>query len=437
MDAEDPRRKLPSVNAVLAEPRTEQLIARYGRGAVRAAVRDALASRRAQWSPDVSLHEEVTRSLASGPVRAINATGVILNTNLGRAPLAERAVTALVDAAGYAAIEWDRTRGERGSRHDHLEPLLRELTGAEAGIAVNTNAGAVLLALAAKASPGEVLVSRGQLIEIGGGFRVPEILETSGCRLVEVGTTNRTRIGDYARARDEATTALLRVHPANFTMDGFVESASLEEMVALGREHGLPVIDDLGSGLVERALFAPDEPSAVESVSAGADLVCFSADKLLGGPQAGIVLGQRDAIADLRRHPLARALRLDKLRVAALRATLQLHRDPAEALREVPVLRALAEGASLRRERVDRLASVRGWEVVQTVARVGGGALPGHAIESFAVAVPGPPDDSAKRMRALDPAVAGRITGGRLLLDVAALSSTDVDELARLLPYAE
>ncbi|MDH3226990.1 MAG: L-seryl-tRNA(Sec) selenium transferase, partial [Thermoleophilia bacterium] len=260
MDGRDPRRDLPSVNAVLAEPRTGELIARYGRGAVRAAIRDALDSRREEGRVHGDLHREVAQHLASGPVRVINATGVILNTNLGRAPLPDRAVAAMVDAAGYAAIEWDLTSGDRGSRDDHLEPLLRELTGAEAGIAVNTNAGGVLLALAATASPGQVLVSRGQLIEIGGGFRVPEILETSGCRLVEVGTTNKTRIDDYARARGPETTALLRVHPANFTMGGFVESASLREMVALAGEHGLSVIDDLGSGLLCRDDLGVDEP---------------------------------------------------------------------------------------------------------------------------------------------------------------------------------
>ena len=379
------------------------------------------------------LHREVAQHLASGPVRVINATGVILNTNLGRAPLPDRAVAAMVDAAGYAAIEWDLTSGDRGSRDDHLEPLLRELTGAEAGIAVNTNAGGVLLALAATASPGQVLVSRGQLIEIGGGFRVPEILETSGCRLVEVGTTNKTRIDDYARARGPETTALLRVHPANFTMGGFVESASLREMVALAGEHGLSVIDDLGSGLLCRDDLGVDEPSARDSVAAGADLVCFSADKLLGGPQAGIVVGRAGAIDALRRHPLARALRLDKLRVAALRATLQLHRDPAEAEQGIPAVKALAEDVEARRARAAALARVAGWEVVPTVARVGGGALPGHEIPSFAVAVPGDPEEAARRLRGLDPPVAGRISGGRLLIDVAALTVAEVDELGQLL----
>jgi L-seryl-tRNA(Ser) seleniumtransferase len=433
MHTQDPRRRLPSVNAVLADGDTSALIARYGRGAVRAAVREALETRRLDGESEENLHEEVARTLASGPVRVLNATGVILNTNLGRAPLADRAIAAMTDAAGYAAIEWDQKTGERGSRDDHLDPLLRELTGAEAGIAVNTNAGAVLLALAATASPGEVLVSRGQLIEIGGGFRVPEILELSGCRMVEVGTTNKTRIDDYARARGEQTTALLRVHPANFTMGGFVESTPLAEMVALATEHGLPVIDDLGSGLLDRATFAFDEPGVTESVDAGADLVCFSADKLLGGPQAGIVVGKAAAIGQLRRHPLARALRLDKLRVAALRATLQLHRDPAEARREVPALRALAEETPERQERARALGKALGWEVVPCVARVGGGALPGHEIASFAVVAPGEPEEMSQRLRELDPPVVGRISGGKLLLDVAALSAAEAHELPGLL----
>jgi L-seryl-tRNA(Ser) seleniumtransferase len=314
-----------------------------------------------------------------------------------------------------------------------VEPLLRELTGAQAGIAVNTNAGGVLLALAAVAAPGEVVVSRGQLIEIGGGFRVPEILETSGCRLVEVGTTNKTRIDDYARARGPDTTALLRVHPANFTMGGFVEEATLGELVALGAEHGLPVIDDLGSGLLRPLSAAPEEPSAAQSVAAGADLVCFSADKLLGGPQAGIVVGTAEAVARLKRHPLARALRLDKLRIAALRASLQLHRHPADAERALPALRGIVEDDEARRRRAVALGTLLGWEVVPTVARVGGGALPGYELSSFAVAAPGEPEETARRLRSLDPPVAGRITAGRLLLDVAALAEADVAELGRLL----
>ena len=430
---DDPRRALPSVGAVLAHPRTRDLIAGHGRASVRAALRALLEERRREGGGAGDLHADLERALAAGPGRVINATGILLNTNLGRAPLAGRAVAAMTSAAGSAAVEWDRETGSRGARDAHLEPILRELTGAEAAITVNTNAAGVLLALAALAAPGEVLVSRGQLVEIGGGFRVPEILETSGCALREVGTTNRTRIDDYARARGEDTRALLRVHPANFTMEGFVEATGIEELVTLGREHGLPVIDDLGSGLLAPSPDAPGEPSVRESIVAGVDLACFSADKLLGGPQAGIVVGRAPAVAALRRHPLARAMRIDKLRIAALRATLELHRDPGEAQREIPVLRALAEDPARRRERAERLGADLGWEVVETTARPGGGTLPGHELPSFAVVAPGSADEMAGRLRALDPPVAGRTSGGRLLLDVAALDEDDVALLSALL----
>ena len=307
----------------------------------------------------------------------LNATGVIVHTNLGRAPLAAAAREAVARAAeGYANLEWDLERGERGSRHDHVEALLCELTGAEAAIAVNNCAGATLLAAAALAgAEREIVVSRGQLVEIGGGFRVPEVIAQAGARLVEVGTTNRTRRADYERAIGERTGAILRAHPSNFRQLGFVQEVEIEELCELG----VPVIDDVGSGvLADDLAVLADEPPVRRSVAAGAALVCFSGDKLLGGPQAGLIVGRADAVARARAHPLARALRLDKLGLAALEATLRLYLDPERARREIPVLAMLAAPARTSwRERAARLAAlIPGAEVVPSTARVGGGALP-------------------------------------------------------------
>jgi L-seryl-tRNA(Ser) seleniumtransferase len=435
MDRTDSRRSLPSVDAVLGWPETRELVDGHGRGPVRAAARAALATHRSDGTPATreSVGERLRAQLRDRPGRVINATGVLLNTNLGRAPLADEARSALLDAAGYCDLEWDTDTGRRGSRHAHLRDLLTELTGAQDGIALNTNAAAVLAALVAICNPGDALVARGQLIEIGGGFRVPEILATSGCRLVEVGTTNKTRIGDYAEAVGETARALLRVHPANFHVQGFTESTPLGQMVALARDRGLAVIDDLGSGLLRPDPGAPSEPDARASVAAGADVVCFSADKLLGGPQAGIVVGTEEAVAAVREHPLTRALRLDKLRVAALSATLGLHLDPNDARRRVPALRMLSDQRAEREERGARLAAQTGLELVSTEARVGGGALPAHVLPSVALVVPGPPEEVAARLRALDPPVAGRIRDGRVLIDVAALTDRDLEELPALL----
>src|ERR687888_283725 len=288
--------------------------------------------------------------LRPSPRRVLNATGVVVHTNLGRAPLAPSARAALTAAAqGYSNLELDLATGERGSRPEHVDALLREVTGAEAGMAVNNCAAAVLLAAAALAGPGrEVVVSRGQLIEIGGGFRIPEVVAQAGARLVEVGTTNRTRLGDYASALSDRTGAILRAHPSNFRTLGFTEEVEIEALCGLG----VPVIDDVGSGvLADDVELLAEEPAVGRSVRAGAAVVCFSADKLLGGPQAGVMVGTADAVGACMRHPLARALRIDKLSLAALEATLALYRDPARALREVPVLRAVAEPAGAVRDR--------------------------------------------------------------------------------------
>jgi L-seryl-tRNA(Ser) seleniumtransferase len=361
--------------------------------------------------------------------RVLNATGVLLHTNLGRAPLAPAARAAVGRAAeGYANLELDLATGERGSRHAHVDGLIRELTGAEAAIAVNNCAGATLLAAAALAGPGrDVIVSRGQLVEIGGGFRIPEVIAQAGARLVEVGTTNRTRLADYERAIAAAAAppVVLRAHPSNFRQLGFVESVGIEALCGLG----VPVIDDVGSGVLAAGLpVLAEEPAVRRSVEAGAALVCFSGDKLLGGPQAGILAGRADAVAAARAHPLARALRIDKLSLAALAATLRLYRDPQLARREIPALAMLTVAEAELRERAGALAEATGGEVVDAVARVGGGALPLLDLPGPAVALPDPePDALAARLRAGEPAVVGRIAEGRLVLDPRTLAPGELE----------
>jgi L-seryl-tRNA(Ser) seleniumtransferase len=359
--------------------------------------------------------------------RVINATGVILHTNLGRAPLAASACDAVAQAAqGYGNLELDLESGERGSRHAHVEALLCELTGAEAAIVVNNCAGAVLLAAAALAGPGRaIVVARGQLVEIGGGFRIPEVIAQSGARLIEVGTTNRTRLGDYQRALNghDDVGAVMRVHQSNFRTVGFVEEVPVEALCELG----VPVIDDIGSGWFG-GHGAVEEPLITASVAAGAALVCCSGDKLLGGPQAGLIVGRREAVAAARRHPLARALRIDKLSLAALEATLRLYRDPERARREIPVLAMLdaAEGELAARAR--RIAEGIGASarIVRAAGRVGGGALPLLELEGPAVALAGDPEALARSLRAHDPPVIARIHDGRVLLDPRTLTDEDV-----------
>ncbi len=364
----------------------------------------------------------------------LNATGVILHTNLGRAPLASAAREAVARAAtGYSNLELDLETGARGSRQAHIEGLLRELTGAQAAMVVNNGAAAVLLAVAALAGPDRgVIVSRGQLVEIGGGFRIPEVVAQSGATLIEVGTTNRTRLQDYQRALARATvevTAILSVHPSNFRAIGFVEQPSIEELCSLD----VPVLDDLGSGVLADAGGAPalsEEPPVSRSVSAGAALICCSGDKLLGGPQAGLLFGRKEAVAAARAHPLARALRIDKLSLAALEATLMLYRDPARARREVPVLamlevsqRRLAYRAARLREGIGPAASV-----VTSVAKVGGGALPLLELEGPAVALASEhnPASLARKLRRRDPPLIGRIHDGQVLLDPRTLADAEV-----------
>ena len=376
--------------------------------------------------------------LQEGTLRpVVNATGVIVHTNLGRAPLAAAAREAAAQSAsGYANLEYDVDLGERGSRQAHLEPLLTRVTGAEAGMAVNNCAGAVLLACAALASGREIAVSRGQLVEIGGSFRIPEVAEQSGARLVEVGTTNRTRIADYERALGPGTGAVLRAHPSNFRTLGFVEEVEIEELCALARERGVPVIDDVGSGvLAEGVPELADEPAVRRSVAAGAALVCFSGDKLLGGPQAGLIVGSGEAVAACRSHPLARALRIDKLSLAALAATLRLYLDAGRARAEIPVLRMLSATEpelSARAQRMrDGLASHGvGADVLRASAKAGGGALPLLELEGPVCGVDPAPlglDELARRLRAHEPPVIGRAREGWLLLDPRTIDDSEAE----------
>jgi L-seryl-tRNA(Ser) seleniumtransferase len=363
--------------------------------------------------------------------RTLNATGILVHTNLGRAPLAEAALERIREVGrGYSNLEYDLTTGARGSRQDHVAALLRRLTGAEAALVVNNNAAALLLALASLAEGREVVVSRGELIEIGDGFRIPDVLERSGARLVEVGTTNRTRAVDYERAIGSDTALLLRVHQSNFRVVGFTELPAVEELAGVAGRHGLPLVDDLGSGVLVEL---PEEPSARQSLEAGADLVCFSGDKLLGGPQAGIVVGGAELVERLRRHPLQRALRADKLTLAALEGTLSLYLDPRRAWREVPVLRMLVEPVEVVRARAGRLAGLVDGSVEETVSRVGGGALPLAELPSFACAIE---ESLAPALRTGEPPVIGIVRDGRLLLDCRTLSDAEVHEVATVVRAA-
>jgi L-seryl-tRNA(Ser) seleniumtransferase len=414
-DAPPPRvrerlRDLPSVDRLATSVARAELAAR----------REELLAGAAD---DVDLVARARQRLRPSLRRVLNATGVVVHTNLGRAPLAPAARAAVADAAdGYSNLELDLTSGERGSRHAHVEGLLREVTGAEAALAVNNCAAAVLLAAAALGGPArEIVVSRGQLIEVGGGFRIPEVVAQAGARLVEVGTTNRTRLGDYAAALTERTGAILRAHPSNFRTLGFTEEVEIEALCALG----VPVIDDVGSGvLADDVALLAEEPTVRRSLRAGAAVVCFSGDKLLGGPQTGVMVGMRDALDACRRHPLARAVRIDKLSLAALGATLALYRDPELARAELPVLRMLDAPADVLEARARRLADACDGEVVASTAKVGGGALPLLELPGPAVAIE---VDLAPALRTGDPAVVGRIADGRLLLDVRTLTDEETD----------
>jgi L-seryl-tRNA(Ser) seleniumtransferase len=437
----DALRKLPSVDEVLARPAVRALADRLGRAPAKAAVRAAIAEARARLraggpEAESAVTDAAVQKLAEQDARprlrrVINATGVVLHTNLGRAPLHPEALRAVVEVAqGYSSLELDLATGKRGHRSAHTEPLLCELFGAEAAHVVNNCAGATLLALAAVAGGGTAIVSRGELVEIGGGFRVPEILLQSGVKLREVGTTNRTRLSDYAQALAEERAAgaqrvvVLRVHRSNFALVGFTEEPTVAELATLG----VPLLHDLGSGALDATL---GDTTALQSLREGADLVLVSGDKLLGGPQAGIVLGSRELVERCRRHPLARALRADKMLLAALEATLRVYRAGRAA--EIPALAAIQAAPEVLRQRATKLALLlqeRGVRcaVVDCEGQVGGGSLPLSRLPGAGVALEGSPSRLLAGLRAGDPAVMAIVREGKATLDVRCV--TDLSELA-------
>ncbi len=452
-------RSLAAVDEVLREPGAEQLLARYPRALVVDAVRavldrlraeilaggDAAAAGAEELTP-AALVPWVARLLEAAVTpsvrRVINATGVVVHTNLGRALLPRAAVEAVVTAAmSYSDLEYGLAQGERASRQDHIHDVLCTVTGAEDALAVNNNAAAILLALAATARGGEVLVARGQLVEIGDGFRIPDILRESGAELVEVGTTNRTYLRDFEAAWTDRTRAILRVHTSNYRIVGFTTEPALEELATLAHERDAVLIDDLGSGALADLDLFKEEPALVDSIAAGCDIVTFSGDKLLGGPQAGIAVGRAGAVEAMRRHPLARALRIDKLDLAALDVVLRLYLDPPRAIAEIPTLAALAQTQDEVRGRAGRLRDL--WvgagvpedrlELVETVARAGAGALPVTEVPSVAVAAAVPAaeaDARAGQLRRGAPAVVCRVQDGRLLFDLRAVGEDELEELA-------
>jgi L-seryl-tRNA(Ser) seleniumtransferase len=448
----DPRRHLPGVDVLLASDAFRELLDRFPRSRVVDAARRALeeARNRLRQAPDgeaapsrdprewvASVEARLRRKDRLSLRRVINATGVVLHTNLGRAPLSEAARTAMAAAGrGYTNLEFDLERGERGSRYAHCVDLLRELTGADDVLVVNNNAAAVVLGLNTMAAGRDVLVSRGELVEIGGGFRIPDMLSRSGARLREVGTTNRTRLEDYQEAaREKSAAAVLKVHRSNFRISGFTEEATLAELAAWAREEGLFLFHDLGSGLLAdpKVLGLPSEPRAVDSLEVGVGAVAISGDKLLGGPQAGIILGQAEAVAAMRKNPLCRALRVDKITLAGLEATLRHYLDPEEALREVPALAMLVGSLEELEGRTRRLASglpSDPFDVTVTEGKgvVGGGTFPGVELPAWTlrIKVSGlSAGQLASRLRSGDPPVVARVESEETVLDLRTVDPAD------------
>ena len=429
----DSRRDLPSVSALLETAGVKLLLEQHPRRVVLDAVRDTVEAARAagggrrteqQWLETITT--AIQDSSRPSLRRVINATGVVLHTNLGRAPLAEVAIRAIEQVAeGFSNLEYDIDTGERGSRYSHCVGLLQQLTGAEDALVVNNCAAAMVLALNSLAQRKEVLVSRGELVEIGGSFRIPDIMARSGARLVEVGTTNRTHDDDYRRAITPKTAAIVKVHRSNFAIEGFTADVSVERLVFIAAEHGLPVIHDLGSGLMlpldEYGLTG--EPTVAQAVSAGPTLVLASGDKLLGGPQAGLILGKAAVVSRLRKNPFARAMRVDKLTLSALEATLRLYLEPARALKEIPLLAMLTEPLEQIEVRANSVVNAlrsHGIEAdpAPSTASVGGGAFPTVEIPSRAVIIKANAPVFEERLRLGDPPVIGRIANGQLLLDL-------------------
>jgi L-seryl-tRNA(Ser) seleniumtransferase len=448
----DARRKVPSVDALLRSDPGHRAATTLGRPLLKQTLAQVLEEVRAtaETGGEPPTHEEILARAASrasrigsGLTPVINATGVVLHTGLGRAPIPEGAARAAARAArSYADLEVDRTTGARGTRTGRAEALLTALTGAEAAFVVNNCAAALLLSLASLAKRKEVLVSRGELIEIGGEFRLPDILSASGAKLVEVGTTNRTRIADYRAALSSRTGAILKVHPSNYRVEGFTASVAGKELAALARRGAVPFLHDIGSGLLTHGHgMPPDEPAAVDALAEGADLVMFSGDKLLGGPQAGIVLGRADLIATLRRNPVARAVRVDKMQIAALEVVLAMYaRGTAEM--GLPVHAMLREPPEQVHKRAQHLAEtvggdLEGAHVYRCESVVGGGSTPGTALASWGVRVQVPDATAfAARLRAGSPSVFCRVEDDHVLFDVRTVFEADVPHLARAILYA-
>jgi L-seryl-tRNA(Ser) seleniumtransferase len=443
----DPRRGLPSVDRLLRSPPGRRAVERFGRDVVRQALRSVIDVARSRASRgDGSPADEILMAravnlaarMSFGLSAVVNATGVVLHTNLGRAPLPEEAVRAAARAArGYTDLEVDRQSGRRGRRTARAEFLLTALTGSEDALVVNNNAGALLLTLAALARRKDVLVSRGELIEIGGEFRLPDIMSASGARLVEVGTTNRTRISDYRRALSDRAGLVLKVHPSNYRVVGFAEAPDVGALAQLAHRSAVPLVHDVGSGLLRRTRGVPrEEPAVTESLTAGADLVCFSGDKLLGGPQAGIVVGTRQAVQRLRRNPIARAVRLDGMTVAALEVVLGMY---ARGRREdLPAWRFIDAGTGQLRARARRVADeLPGSTVTRGESVAGGGSLPGYGLPTSVVRLPVPRAQRlAARLRVGNPPVFCRVEEDALLFDLRTVDPGEEDRLIRAVRYA-
>ncbi len=452
-------RRIPQVDAVLNTEKGKELCERYSAALAAEALRAELQAVRAQLlagtgtlpTSDALLDACDKRlSVLFKPAKpvVINATGVMLHTNLGRAPMALRAAEAAKQAAvHYSALEFDLEAGIRGDRQRHVEDLLSELLGAQAAVVVNNNAAAVLLMLMATARGREVVVSRGELVEIGGSFRVPDIMAQSGCTLREVGTTNKTKVSDYQQAMGEDTAALLKVHCSNYKIVGFTESVSVESLAQLAKEAGLPLLYDLGSGALMplEPWGLKDEPGPAQALRDGANVVCFSGDKLLGGPQAGIAVGDAELIGRMKRHPLMRALRPDKMTLGALESTLQLLRDPDIARREIPLYAMLSEDPQATRHRAEslkvQLSGIKGIDlaVVDTKAQVGGGSTPGQMLPSFGLGIRlphGSVEALYARLRVGNTPIVGRLHQDSLVLDMRTVSADELPTLAEALQLA-
>jgi L-seryl-tRNA(Ser) seleniumtransferase len=449
--AGDPRRRLPSVDALLRSGPGQRAATTTGRAVLKREIAAALdevrtdAADGAEPPPDDEiLARAVARACGSvfGLAPVINATGVLIHTNLGRAPLAASALQAIArTASGYSDLEMDRVTGRRGKRSTRAEAMLAALTGAQDALVVNNAAAALMLALGAIAKGKPVLVSRGELIEIGGEFRIPDIVAASGAKLVEVGTTNRTRLPDYRGAFEDRTAAILKVHPSNYRVVGFTAETSAKELATLADKHGVPFVYDIGSGLVDRERgFPSEEPTAHGALEDGADLVLFSGDKLLGGPQAGCIVGNTDLVAKLRRHPVARAVRVDKLQIAALEATLALYATGRHG--EIPVHAMIHAPEDVLSKRAHRLAEevggdLEGAHAVRCESVIGGGSMPGSALASWGVRVRVPdPSAFAARLRTGRPTVFCRVADDHVLLDVRTVLEDQVSDLGRALLYA-